>query len=131
MNYFDTAHIYHDGKSELFLGKVLKKGYRDRVKIATKLPCFMVSKLQDAEKIFNTQLSRLQTDHVDYYLLHMLTDVDALERLKSIGIFEWIESKKKSRQIINFGFSFHGNKGGFVRLIDAYDWDICQNNTIF
>jgi predicted aldo/keto reductase-like oxidoreductase len=126
VNYFDTAYVYHGGKSEVFLGKVLKKGYRDRVKIATKLPYFMVGKLQDAEKIFNTQLARLQTDHIDYYLLHMLTDVDALERLKSIGIFEWLESKKKSGQIINFGFSFHGNKGGFVRLIDAYDWDFCQ-----
>ena len=81
VNYFDTAYIYQNGKSELLLGKALIGGYRERVKIATKIPPFMVSKLDNAKKIFATQLKRLQTDHIDYYLLHMLTDKSMFDRL--------------------------------------------------
>ena len=126
VNYFDTAYVYHFGKSESMLGKVLSKGYRDRVKIATKLPPFMVKKAADMDKIFNTQLQRLQTDKIDYYLIHMLPDIGSWERLKGIGIEKWIEDKKKNGQIINIGFSFHGGSGQFVKLVDAYNWDFCQ-----
>ncbi|MBK5261902.1 MAG: aldo/keto reductase [Peptostreptococcaceae bacterium] len=126
VNYFDTAYIYHGGKSEIILGQILAKGYRDRVKIATKMPPFMVRKSADMDKIFNTQLKRLQTDHIDYYLMHMLPDVQTWERLKTLGIIEWIDEKKKSGQIINLGFSYHGGTSEFMKIIDAYDWDFCQ-----
>lgn len=126
VNYFDTAYIYHGGKSESILGQILVKGYRDRVKIATKMPPFMVRKSADMDKIFNTQLKRLQTDHIDYYLMHMLPDVQTWERLKALGILEWIEEKKSTGQIINLGFSYHGGTSEFMKIIDAYDWDFCQ-----
>jgi predicted aldo/keto reductase-like oxidoreductase len=126
VNYFDTAYIYHFGKSEGFLGKVLAKGYRDKVKIATKLPHYFVKGPSDLDKIFNTQLQRLQTGRIDYYLIHMLPDLGIWERLKSFGVEKWIEEKKKNGQIINIGFSFHGIKDQFVKLVDAYDWDFCQ-----
>ncbi len=126
VNYFDTAYIYHFGKSEGFLGKVLAKGYRDAVKIATKLPPYMVRTAADIDKIFNTQLQRLQTDRIDYYLMHMLSDLETWERLKSLGIESWIEAKKKSGEIINLGFSYHGGKNEFIRIIDSYPWDFCQ-----
>lgn len=126
VNYFDTAYIYHLGKSESMLGKVLSKGYRDRVKIATKMPHFMVKTEVDMDKIFNRQLQRLQTNRIDYYLIHMMPDVGTWERLKRIGIEKWIDNKKKNGQIINIGFSFHGVKDQFIKLVDAYDWDFCQ-----
>lgn len=126
VNYFDTAYIYHFGKSESFLGKVLAKGYRDLVKIATKLPPYMVRTSADMDKIFNTQLERLQTDRVDYYLIHMLSDLETWERLKSLGIEKWIEEKKTSGKIINLGFSYHGGKNEFLQIIDSYPWDFCQ-----
>lgn len=126
VNYFDTAYIYHFGKSESMLGKVLAKGYRDKVKIATKLPHFMVKTAADIDKIFNKQLQRLQTDRIDYYLIHMISDVGSWNRLKSLGIEKWIKDKKNSGQIINIGFSFHGVKDQFVKLVDIYDWDFCQ-----
>lgn len=126
VNYFDTAYIYNRGKSESILGDVLAKGYRDRVKIATKIPPFLVKKNADLDKIFFTELERLQTDRIDYYLIHMLSDLGMWERLKELGIVEWIQEKKKNGQVVNIGFSYHGGPQEFVRLIDAFDWDFCQ-----
>ncbi len=126
VNYFDTAYIYQNGKSETILGNVLAQGYRDQVNIATKIPPFMVKKTSDFDKIFNIQLQRLRTDHIDYYLIHMLMDVQTWDRLKALGAVEWIAEKKKSGQIHNIGFSFHGTKNEFVEIIDAYDWDFTQ-----
>lgn len=126
VNYFDTAYIYHRGKSESFLGKVLAKGYRDQVKIATKLAHYMIRTSADIEKMFATQLERLQTDRIDYYLIHMLCDLEAWERLKAFGIEEWIADKKAKGQIINIGFSYHGGKSEFQKLVDAYPWEFCQ-----
>ncbi len=126
VNYFDTAYIYHMGRSESILGNILSKGYRDQVKIATKLPHYLVKNGADIERIFNKQLQRLKTDHIDYYLIHMLSDTGTWEGLKKIGIEKWIENKKKSGQIINIGFSFHGIKDQFIQLVDSYNWDFCQ-----
>jgi predicted aldo/keto reductase-like oxidoreductase len=126
VNYFDTAYVYMMGKSESILGDVLARGYRDQVKIATKLPPFLVKKNADLDKIFLTELERLKTDRIDYYLIHMLSDVEMWERLKSLGIVEWIDEKKKSGQVINIGFSYHGGPQGFVKIIDSFDWDFCQ-----
>ncbi len=124
VNYFDTAYIYPG--SEAALGKFLSKGYRDKVNIATKLPHYLIKSYDDIEKYFQIQLSRLQTDYIDYYLMHMLPDITKWEKLKKLGIEQWIREKKKSGQIRNIGFSFHGGTSNFIDLIDAYDWDFCQ-----
>lgn len=124
VNYFDTAYVY-SGSEEL-LGKVLSKNkIRDKVFIATKLPHYMIKSKEDIEKYFNEQLKRLKTDHIDYYLMHMLTDVKSWERLKELGIENWIKEKKKKGQIKQIGFSYHGNSDMFCKLIDNYNWDIC------
>ena len=126
VNYFDTAYIYHRGKSEVLLGKALAGDLRTQVSIATKLPPFMVSKLDSAKKILATQLQRLQTDYIDYYLLHMLVDQAMFERLKDLGVMAWLEDLKAKGVIRNIGFSFHGAKRDFESLIQAYPWDFCQ-----
>ncbi len=125
VNYFDTAYIYPG--SEAALGQILEKnGIRDKVSIATKLPHYMLKSREAAEKCFKEQLKRLRTDHVDYYLMHMLTDIKTWERLKADGIEEWIREKKESGEIRQIGFSYHGNSDMFCQLIDAYDWEFCQ-----
>ncbi|MDE7232768.1 MAG: aldo/keto reductase [Lachnospiraceae bacterium] len=125
VNYFDTAYIY--GGSEEALGTILERNHcRDQVYIATKLPYYMLKNEASIEKLFNEQLKRLRTDHIDYYLMHMLFDVNVWNRLKSIGIESWIAEKKKTGAIRNIGFSFHGDTATFKSLIDAYDWDFCQ-----
>ena len=125
VNYYDTAYIYPD--SENALGKILEKnGIRNNVYIATKLPHYMIKSREGAEKCFQEELKRLRTDYVDFYLMHMLSDVKTWERLKEMGIDKWIEEKKASGQIKQVGFSYHGNSDMFCQLIDAYDWDFCQ-----
>ncbi len=124
VNYFDTAYTY--GGSEACLGTFLAKGYRDRVNIATKLPHYYVKEAGDMERYFQEQLKRLKTDHIEYYLMHMLNDLAAWERLKALGIEVWIAGKKETGQIQNIGFSFHGGADSFLPLVDAYDWDFCQ-----
>lgn len=125
VNYYDTAYVYPG--SETALGEILaKNNIRDRVNIATKLPHYLIKSSDSMEKYFTEQLNRLKTDHVEYYLMHMLTDVKTWERLKSLGILEWLAEKKASGAIKQIGFSYHGNADMFCRLIDAYDWDFCQ-----
>jgi predicted aldo/keto reductase-like oxidoreductase len=126
VNYFDTAYVYHNGKSEGLLGKALEGGYRDRVKIATKLPPFIVRSLEGAKKIFATQLERLKTDFIDYYLLHMLTEKARFDYLAGLGILEWLEELKAAGTIKNIGFSFHGTREEFEKIIREYPWDFCQ-----
>lgn len=125
VNYYDTAYVYPG--SEATLGTILEKnGIRENVNIATKLPHYMIKTRETAEKYFQEELKRLKTDYIDYYLMHMLTDVKTWERLKSIGIADWIKEKKESGAIRQIGFSYHGNTDMFCQLIDAYDWDFCQ-----
>lgn len=125
VNYFDTAYVYSG--SEATLGEILKRNScREKVYIATKLPHYMVKSKNSLEKYFGEQLRRLQTDYVDYYLMHMLTDIDTWERLKALGVEDWIKEKMDSGQIRNIGFSYHGNTDMFIKLVDAYEWDFCQ-----
>lgn len=125
VNYFDTAYVY--GGSETALGEILHRNKcRDQVYIATKLPHYMVKSKSGLEKYFAEQLKRLQTDHVDYYLMHMLTDIQTWDKLKALGIEEWIHEKLEKGQIRQIGFSYHGNTDMFHQLLDAYDWDFCQ-----
>ena len=125
VNYFDTAMPYHLGTSESFLGKIFTNGYRDKVKLATKLPPFHVSKPEDMEHILRAQLKKLNTDYIDYYLLHGL-ERKSWEKLKSFGVLDFLENEKKNQRILNTGFSFHGDRETFKEIIDAYDWEICQ-----
>ena len=125
VNYFDTAYVYPG--SEAALGEILEKNQvRDRVYIATKLPHYLIKSVQAMEKLFQEELRRLRTDHVDYYLMHMLTDTDTWQRLLDLGIEQWLLQKKRSGAIRQIGFSYHGNSETFCRLIDSWDWDFCQ-----
>ena len=125
VNYFDTAYVY--AGCEEVLGRFLDElSIRDKVFIATKLPHYLVKKQEDFDRYFNEQCRRLRTDYIDYYLMHMLNDLDAFRRLQELGIDEWIQKKKESGQIRNIGFSFHGGKQEFIRILDGYNWDFCQ-----
>ena len=125
VNYFDTAYIYPG--SESALGDILERNnLRDKVYIATKLPHYLIKTREDLDRLFNEELKRLRTDHVDYYLMHMLTDTDTWSRLCELGIAEWIDSKISSGQIRQIGFSYHGNTDMFIRLVDVYKWDFCM-----
>ena len=125
VNYYDTAYTYPG--SEEALGEILEKlNIRDQVNIATKLPHYLIKKKEDPEKFFSEELRRLRTDHVDYYLMHMLTDDMTWQRLCDLGIREWLEEKKQAGQIRQVGFSYHGNTDTFLRILEAYDWDFCQ-----
>ncbi len=125
VNYYDTAYVY-SGSEEL-LGRVLDENkIRDKVYIATKLPHYMIKTIDDIENKFNEELKRLRTDHIDYYLMHMLTDVKSWNRLVDVGIDKWIKDKKKSGQIREIGFSYHGNSDMFCEIIDSYEWDFCM-----
>lgn len=126
INYFDTAYVYSSGQNEVILGKALAGGYRERVKIATKLPCYILNSLANAEKIFASQLEKLQTNRVDYYLMHMLTDLASFTKMKDLGVIEFFENMKKEGKILNLGFSFHGSKKDFEEILKAYSWDFCQ-----
>ncbi|MFV0520663.1 MAG: aldo/keto reductase [Lachnospirales bacterium] len=125
VNYFDTAYIYMG--SEEVLGKIIEKNnVRSKIFIATKLPFSKCHKEEDIERLFNEQLDNLKTDYIDYYLIHNLCDLNQWQKLCDIGIEKWIEDKKREGKIKNIGFSFHGTKETFPKLIDKLDWDFCQ-----
>ena len=124
VNYFDTAYGYHAGKSETFLGKALKQ-QRTKVMIATKLPLWNVEKTEDLEKIFNEQLARLDTDYLDFYLVHGLAAA-TWAKAKELGVLKLLDGLRASGQIRYAGFSFHDDLKTFKGIIDAYDWDMCQ-----
>jgi len=125
VNYFDTAYAYPG--SEECLGRILdENGVRDRVNIATKLPQYLIRSMKGVEKTFAEELSRLRTDHIDYYLMHMFTDISEWEKLKAMGIGEWIAARKADGSIRQIGFSYHGDTDMFLKILNAYDWDFCQ-----
>ncbi len=109
VNYFDTAYIYPN--NEATLGSILAKhNLREKVYIATKIPPFMIKKTAGLDKLFKKELERLQTDYIDYYFIHMLTDVNEWNRLVDLGVLDWIKAKKDAGEIRNIGFSYHGSK---------------------
>ena len=125
VNYFDTAYIYPG--SEAALGEILERnGLRDNVRIAAKLPHYLIKDAAGLEKTFREELRRLRTDRVDYYLMHMLTDVKTWDRLVSLGIEDWLRQKREEGSIGQVGFSYHGNPDMFIRLLEVRDWDFCQ-----
>ena len=125
INYVDTAWPYHAGESEILLGRALRDGYRDRVKVATKLPSWMIKSRADMDRYLAAQLGKLQTDHIDYYLLHSL-DGKSWDNLVRLGVLEFLDQAQKDGRIVNAGFSFHGLGEDFKRIVDAYPWVFCQ-----
>ncbi|GAA0742709.1 aldo/keto reductase [Clostridium oceanicum] len=126
VNYLDTAYPYHLGASESFLGEyVLKDGYREKVNIATKLPCFTINKKESIEEIFNKQLKKLQVDYIDYYLLHAL-DGKTWDKMVSFGIIDFMDKIRKEGKVRHMGFSFHGTRDDFKRIVDSYNWEFAQ-----
>ena len=122
VNYFDTAYIYPG--SEALLGEVLEKNNaRKRVNIATKLPHYLIKNREKLDELFAEELKRLRTDYIDYYLMHMLTDISSWNRMIDLGILDWIKEKQEKGQIRQIGFSYHGNSDMFCQLVDAYNWD--------
>ena len=125
VNYFDTAYIYPG--SEECLGRILdENNMRDKVNIATKLPQYMMRTPAAIDKTFEEELRRLRTDHIDYYLMHMFTDVQEWENIKSLGIEDWIVKHKADGSIRQVGFSYHGDTEMFIKILNSYDWDFCQ-----
>lgn len=125
VNYYDTAYIYPG--SEVCLGEIVERnGIRENIKIATKLPQYLIKSSKAIDKYFDEQLKRLKTSYIDFYLMHMLTDVEAWNNLCALGIKEWIAEKKAKGEIKQIGFSFHGNTEKFLEILEAYDWDFCQ-----
>ncbi|MBP5152393.1 MAG: aldo/keto reductase [Lachnospiraceae bacterium] len=125
VNYFDTAYIYPG--SEAAIGEIFERNHiREKIKIATKLPQYMISNRAGLDRFFNEELSRLRTDYIDYYLMHHLTDVAMWEKLKDVGIIDWIRQKKEAGIIKNIGFSYHGNTDNFLKILNDFDWDFCQ-----
>jgi len=126
VNYIDTAYPYHNGQSEGFVGKTLQGAYREKVKIATKLPCWDVEKTEDFDRLLHEQLGRLKIDQVDFYLLHALNEKSWL-KMEQLGVLPWAEKALIDGKIAHLGFSFHDEFPVFKNIIDAYDkWEFCQ-----
>ncbi len=125
VNYYDTAYPYHDGESESFMGEVLQKYERGTYYLATKLPCWEVSSLADAERIFAEQFEKLRTTYIDFYLLHSL-NADSFYKMCELGVVDWLEEQKKNGRIRYFGFSFHDSYEAFEEIIKYRNWDFCQ-----
>ncbi|MFT8349849.1 aldo/keto reductase [Clostridium saccharoperbutylacetonicum] len=131
VNYVDTAYPYHGtgmgsgGESEPFVGRALKDGYREKVNLATKLPSWLIKTREDMDKYLNEQLERLQTDKIDFYLVHALNK-GSWENLKKLGINEFLDSAIKDGRIRYAGFSFHDKLDVFKEIVDYYDWSFCQ-----
>lgn len=125
VNYMDTAWPYHHGESEIVLGKALRDGYREKVKVATKLPSWLVQDRADMDRYLNAQLERLGVSCIDYYLVHAL-DGPLWDTVHGLGVLEFLDAAKADGRIVNAGFSFHGLAEDFRRIIDAYPWVFCQ-----
>lgn len=125
VNYVDTAWPYHMGESEPFLARALADGYREKVKLATKQPQWMVKNYEDMDRFLNSQLEKLNTDQIDYYLIHSLVK-SSWENIRDLGVMEFLDKAKADGRIVNAGFSYHGAPEDFKPIVDAYDWDFCQ-----
>lgn len=125
VNYIDTAHPYHGEQSEAFVGRALLDGYREKVKLATKLPSWIINSRSDMDMYLDGQLKKLQTDYIDFYLIHSLNQ-EYWTRVKKHGVFDFIEKSLKSGKIRNIGFSFHDELPLFKEITDSYDWGFAQ-----
>jgi predicted aldo/keto reductase-like oxidoreductase len=125
INFIDTAWPYHNGMSETFLGRALADGYRQRIKLSTKLPYWLTRNREDMQRILSAQLDKLKTDHIDYYGIHAVNG-ETWKTAKECGVIEFLHQAKKEGRIINAGFSSHGNKDSLKSIVDDYDWEFCM-----
>ena len=126
VNYLDTAYPYHRGNAESLVGKALEEGYRKKVKLATKMPSWLINSKQDMDKYLDEQLSRLRTNQIDFYLLHGLGS-ERWKKLADLGVLKWLDQKQDEQKIKYAGFSFHDEYEIFKKIIDSYDkWTLCQ-----
>ena len=126
VNYIDSGFMYHMGKSEVIVGKALEDGYREKVRMATKLPVRMVESPDTFDHYLNTQLERLKIDQLDFYLLHGLNG-ESWPKVRDWGILDWAEKKMAEGKFTSLGFSFHDDYDVFKDIIDSYDnWALCQ-----
>ncbi|KYH41035.1 MAG: aldo/keto reductase [Candidatus Bathyarchaeota archaeon B26-2] len=126
VNYIDTAYPYHGGNSEIVVGKALRDGYREKVRVATKMPIGLVNSREDLDRIFDEQLKKLQTDHIDFYLLHGLNR-ERWAKTLDLNVLDWAEKVMAEGKIGYLGFSFHDEFEVFKEIIDGYDgWTFCQ-----
>jgi hypothetical protein len=125
VNYVDTAYPYHNGTSETFLGRALQGGYRRRVRLATKMPTWLIESPEDFDRYLDEQLERLQTDHVEFYLLHGLNQ-DRWPKVRDLNVLDWAEGAMADGRIGHLGFSFHDDLATFKSIVDAYRWTFCQ-----
>ncbi len=125
VNYIDTAYVYSDKKNETAVAHALKDGYREKVYLATKIPTWPINTREDMDKLLAEQLANLETDHIDFYLVHSLNK-GTWEKVRDLGIREFLDKAKASGKIKYACFSFHDNYDAFIDIIDSYDWDMCQ-----
>lgn len=125
VSYIDTAYNYHSGQSELVVGKALANGYRQKVKLATKLPCWLVKEPSDFDRLLNEQLKKLNTDHIDFYLLHALRK-EVWDRMKNLGVLEFLDRAVADGRIKYPSFSIHDSFKVFKEILDSYNWSMCQ-----
>jgi uncharacterized protein len=125
VNYVDTAYPYHGGQSEIFVGRALKSGYRGKVQLATKLPVWLVNEEGDWERLLDEQLKKLDTDCIDFYLFHALSE-GRWETVLRHGGLRAMERAKADGRIKRLGFSFHDSLKAFKTIVDGYDWEFCQ-----
>ena len=127
VNYIDTAYPYHGGKSEAFVGNMLRDGYRERVKLATKSPVWLIKKPKDFDKYLDEQLKRLRTDHIDFYLFHALNKKAWEKTVVKHSLLDRAERARERGKILHLGFSFHDDYAAFKKIVDGHDgWDFCQ-----
>ena len=125
VTYYDTAWPYHNGQSETLLGAWLKTKDRSSVLVTTKLPCWIIEKPEDMEKVFSQQLEKLGTDYVDFYLVHSL-EAERWSKMKELGLLRFLDGLKASGRARHIGFSFHDEYPVFEEILRSYPWDICQ-----
>ncbi len=125
VNYLDTAYPYHQGESERLVGKALKDGYREKIRLATKMPTWLIEKWGDFDRYLDEQLEKLQTDRIDFYLLHGLRR-ERWPTVRDLDVFSWADEKIREGKIGHLGFSFHDDVELFKEIVDSHDWTFCQ-----